>query len=74
MESGSLAFPHRTTSISNMTSTGPMQLSSKPDRIDIIFAYANSFGSLSEKKEFHAMSDREIINPDFAFNGIVKAV
>ena len=54
------------------TSMAPM--SSGSQRIDIVFAYANAFGSIGKNKEFRAMSDREIINPDEMFNKIVQVV
>ena len=44
------------------------------DRVDILFAYANAFGTKNARGEFVPLSDRQIIKPDVMFESIVKAV
>ena len=45
-----------------------------PERPDIVFAYANAFGSRNDKHEFIPLSERRIIHPDMMFDTICKAV
>ena len=52
------------------TTTGTVQ----HDRLDIIFAYANAFGTLNERSEFVPLSERQIIRPDMMFKTICNAV
>lgn len=56
---------------SMITSTN---ISTQPDRPDILFCYANAFGTKNANGEFVPLSERQIIKPDVMFESIVKAV
>ena len=49
-------------------------MSTQPDRPDILFCYANAFGTKNANGEFVPLSERQIIKPDVMFESIVKAV